>query len=370
VPGGVGGFGTPAPTIPGLAFPVAWPGHALPGQAQAQAQALGLAPPLGLLPPLPTQVSGLPVLAAQPLAPPANDGGWTAAVAEAAAALNQLGYGATAASTAPPAVAAPAGDPALASALASLGLTPGSLANIPGLESLANVPGLESLLGLPQAGVGSTGVGIVPSRSRVKGKGFPPKGGKGMPKGKPSLQDLPVLTSQEVQEPQVFVTAAGQKNEKKCRALLAHKDFNRMDDKDSEQRTAVHICILKKMPEDICLSILNRDDFTEVNAVDQFGYTILSLAASNGMVSVCKAVLEHPEFTQVNSKDKWGATALHWAAASNLGAVCSAILEHPAFVEAHVVAFSFKFENQTALQVAEERGCSDAEQAIKKALTG
>ncbi|CAJ1460808.1 unnamed protein product [Effrenium voratum] len=121
--------------------------------------------------------------------------------------------------------------------------------------------------------------------------------------------------------------------------------------------------------QDVCLGILNRDDFTEVNAVDQFGYTILSLAASNGMVNVCKAVLDHPEFTQVNSKDKWGATALHWAAASNLGSVCTAILEHPAFVEAHVVAFSFKFENQTALQVAEERGCGDAEQAIKKALS-
>ncbi|CAE7307466.1 pgk-1 [Symbiodinium necroappetens] len=367
-----------APTIPGLGFPVAWPG-ALPGQPLGLAQPGQLLPlptlPTALPTALPLQQASLPVAAAQPLAPPGNDGGWTAAVAEAAAALNQLGYGAAPAATAPAAAAAPAlaapgtagtGDPALASALASLGLTPGSLANIPGLESLANVPGLESLLGLgPQAAVGSTGVGIVPSRSRVKGKGFPPKGGKGMPKGKPSLQDLPVLTSQEVQEPQVFVTAAGQKNEKKCRALLAHKDFNRMDDKDSEQRTAVHICILKKMPEDICLSILNRDDFTEVNAVDQFGYTILSLAASNGMVSVCKAVLEHPEFTQVNSKDKWGATALHWAAASNLGAVCSAILEHPAFVEAHVVAFSFKFENQTALQVAEERGCSDAEQAPK-----
>lgn len=76
-----------------------------------------------------------------------------------------------------------------------------------------------------------------------------------MPKGKPSLQDLPVLTSQEVQEPQVFVTAAGQKNEKKCRALLAHKDFNRMDDKDSEQRTAVHICILKKMPEEFGVAV-------------------------------------------------------------------------------------------------------------------
>eukprot|EP00913_Durusdinium_trenchii_P033809 g31648.t1 len=130
--------------------------------------------------------------------------------------------------------------------------------------------------------------------------------------------------------------------------------------------------------QDICLSILNRDDFTEVNAIDQFGYTILSLAASNSMVGVCKAILDHPEFTQVNSKDWthldwffkiWGATALHWAAASNLGSVCTGILEHPAFVEAHVVAFSFKFENQTALQVAEERGCADAEQAIKKALS-
>ena len=62
---------------------------------------------------------------------------------------------------------------------------------------------------------------------------------------------------------------------------------------------------------------------------------------------------------------------------TTLGSVCTSILEHPAFVEAegvlknlavgglveadlpleaHVVAFSFKFENQTALQVAEEIG--------------
>ncbi|CAE8618525.1 unnamed protein product, partial [Polarella glacialis] len=86
------------------------------------------------------------------------------------------------------------------------------------------------------------------------------------------------------------------------------------------------------------------------------------------MVNVAKGILDHNEFSQVNVKDKWGATALHWAAASNLGSVCTGILEHPAFVEANVVAFSFKFENQTALQVAEERGCSDAEQAIKKIL--
>jgi len=352
----------------------------MPGMAmQAMPQPSMLQMPPSTMP-MPTNLPGLQQTA--PTAPtataPATDS-WAAV----AAALGQLGYAmpaAPAATAAPapvtaPAPAAPEADP-LASVLASLGLGNinlgalnnldlSSLSSIPGLESLASIPGLESLF-TPATGMGTVAPGIVPSRSRGKGKA--PKG-KSFGKGKPLTQDLPVLNSQEVQEPGVFVAAASQKDERKCRALLAHKDFNRMDDKDSEQRTAVHICILKKMPEDISLNILNRDDFTEVNAIDQFGYTILSLAASNGMIGVCKAVLDHPEFTQVNSKDKWGATALHWAAASNLGSVCTSILEHPAFVEAHVVAFSFKFENQTALQVAEERGCSDAEQAIKKALS-
>lgn len=324
---------------------------------------------------LPGHLPGHLPLQPAPALPTNDSQGWAAV----AAALGQLAPAAPA--PAPAAPAAPAAtDAALQAALTSLGLGNinlgalnlgnldlSSLSSIPGLESLAAIPGLESLFGPAGAPAGVAGVapGIVPSRSRGKGKAK----GKSFGKGKLLTQDLPVLNSQEVQEPGVFVAAASQKDERKCRALLAHKDFNRMDDKDSEQRTAVHICILKKMPEDICLNILNRDDFTEVNAIDQFGYTILSLAASNGMVAVCKAILDHPEFTQVNSKDKWGATALHWAAASNLGSVCSSILEHPAFVEAHVVAFSFKFENQTALQVAEERGCSDAEQAIKKALS-
>lgn len=371
--------------MPQQAMPQAMPQQAMPQampQGMPQAMAMQAMPPSMPMPTMPTNLPGLqPTAPTAPTAAPATDS-WAAV----AAALGQLGYAmpaAPAATAAPapvtaPAAAAPETDP-LASVLASLGLGNinlgalnnldlSSLSSIPGLESLASIPGLESLFpaGMGTVGTGTVAPGIVPSRSRGKGKA--PKG-KSFGKGKPLTQDLPVLNSQEVQEPGVFVAAASQKDERKCRALLAHKDFNRMDDKDSEQRTAVHICILKKMPEDISLNILNRDDFTEVNAIDQFGYTILSLAASNGMVGVCKAVLDHPEFTQVNSKDKWGATALHWAAASNLGSVCTSILEHPAFVEAHVVAFSFKFENQTALQVAEERGCADAEQAIKKALS-
>merc|ERR1712071_513300 len=123
------------------------------------------------------------------------------------------------------------------------------------------------------------------------------------------------------------------------------------------------------MGEDIGINIIGCDDFTEINAVDTFGYTALSFAASNGMVKICMAILEHPEFVQINVKDKFGSTALHWAASQNLGSVCTAILENSDFVEANTVAFHFKFENKTALVVAEERGCSDAEQAIKKFMS-
>ena len=131
--------------------------------------------------------------------------GWAAV----AAALGQLGYAmpaAPAATAAPapvtaPAAAAPETDP-LASVLASLGLGNinlgalnnldlSSLSSIPGLESLASIPGLESLFpatsGMGTVGtVGTVAPGIVPSRSRGKGKA--PKG-KSFGKGKPLTQD-------------------------------------------------------------------------------------------------------------------------------------------------------------------------------------
>eukprot|EP00435_Cladocopium_sp_Y103_P067287 s972_g29.t2 len=325
------------PTMPGMTqMPPAMPGMtpAMPSMAMAPSMAM---PTMGTLPPamapapgmamgamgampmatLPGLPGHLPALQAAPAPAPTNDS-WAAV-----AALGQL-----AAPAAPPATAGT--DAALQAALTSLGLGNinlgalnlgnldlSSLSSIPGLESLASIPGLESLFGSAPAVPAVPGMasvanpGIVPSRSRGKGKAAK---GKSFGKGKPLTQDSRRGSLQVQQE--------------------------------------IH------------------------GTLESFGYTILSLAASNGMVAVCKAILDHPEFTQVNSKDlaawpddKWGATALHWAAASNLGSVCTSILEHPAFVEAHVVAFSFKFENQTALQVAEERGCSDAEQAIKKALS-
>lgn len=83
-------------------------------------------------------------------------------------------------------------------ALSSLGLDLNSLSSIPGLESLASIPGLESALApaAPALPALQPSVGIVP-RSRGKGKVMS-KGSKPYGKGRP--MDLPVLTSQEVQE--------------------------------------------------------------------------------------------------------------------------------------------------------------------------
>ena len=76
-------------------------------------------------------------------------------------------------------------------ALSSLGLDLNSLSSIPGLESLATLPGIQSALA-----PAPIQPGIVP-RSRGKGKVMS-KGSKPYGKGRP--MDLPVLTSQEVQE--------------------------------------------------------------------------------------------------------------------------------------------------------------------------
>ena len=134
--------------------------------------------------------------------------GWAAV----AAALGQLAPAPAPAPAAP--AAPPAGtDAALQAALTSLGLGNinlgalnlgnldlSSLSSIPGLESLASIPGLESLFGPPGAPAGVAGVasvapGIVPSRSRGKGKAK----GKSFGKGKPLTQDSPgLMGTQEI----------------------------------------------------------------------------------------------------------------------------------------------------------------------------
>merc|ERR1712217_312322 len=107
-----------------------------------------------------------------------------------------------------------------------------------------------------------------------------------------------------------------------------------------------------------------------VNAVDTFGNTLLIFAASKGMAELCMAVLDREDFTGINAQDKWGGTALHWAADQDLDGVCEAMLSHPEFVEANRRAWSFAFEDKTALDVAQGRKCQKSAVVIRKHTKG
>lgn len=183
-----------------------------------------------------------------------------------------------------------------------------------------------------------------------------------------SSQPLPSLTAEDLANPQALLEAADQRNEPRCRALIAHAGFKHINQKSADGRTAPHVAMLRKLPEDVCLAILKHPDFDAVNAVDTFGYTLLILAASKGMSEVCTAVLECDRFTGINAQDKWGGTALHWAADQDLGDVCEKILSHPEFVEGNRRAWSFAFEDKTALDVAEHRNCRAAAEVIRRYL--
>ena len=170
--------------------------------------------------------------------------GFAAAVAAAAAALNQLGY------------AQPQPQDPLAAALASLGLGNVDLQSLGQSLQGLSIPGLDlASIGLESLANPSPTPGVVSRR----GKGYkgPPKGppkGKGGGKARIQAGALELesfcwaclsaricrfshrrkcrsglvlqgfASSHLQQEPGVFVNAATQRDERKCRALLAHKD--------------------------------------------------------------------------------------------------------------------------------------------------
>lgn len=99
--------------------------------------------------------------------------------------------------------------------------------------------------------------------------------------------------------------------------------------------------------------------------MDEFGNTLLMLAASKRHAELCHVLLKRKDLAIINNKDRWGATALHWAADQDLGDVCTAILAHSDFGEVGRRAFSFAFEDRTALDVARNRNCKSAIHAIE-----
>lgn len=245
--------------------------------------------------------------------------------------------------------------------------------------------GMPGGLGMPGFGMGMGMMGMAMPGMAMPMMGIPGMGMVGpmsatAPPRVSTLKDLykpsqrgsagppPFIRAADLSNPRALLEAADKADEQLCRALVTHSDFKFINEKSENGRTAVHMCVLKKLPEDLCLSILNHKDFKEVNAVDAFGNTLLICAASKGMTELCMAILARQDFTGVNVQDKWGATVLHWAADLNLGGVCEAVLSHPKFVEATRRAWSFAFEDKTALEVAVNRKCTAAAEVIRRHL--
>merc|ERR1711953_1511838 len=90
-----------------------------------------------------------------------------------------------------------------------------------------------------------------------------------------------------------------------------------------------HVAIAKQLPQ-VCLKILEREDFVYVNAKDQAQRTSLHLAAIYDLGEVAEAILEHGGFAEVNARDdSTGQTALLWAARSGSVRVAEALLMSP-----------------------------------------
>jgi len=307
-------------------------------------------------------------------APPAIPGLDPVTMAAITAALALPTAPAAPAAPAAPLPAVPGLDPGMAAALTAALSGPSdpafqqqlaAMSSVPGLEglNLAGIPGL--LPALTALGIGAPGGGFSDSR--------PPRNPPGVvgrrPKAKAvNTAPLPTLTPQDLDDPNALLEAADRREEMRCRALVQNPFFKHINQKMKEGRTALHVAMLRKLPEDLCLSIAKHKGFTEANAVDTFGYTLLILAASKGMAEVCNAILDRDDFAGVNAQDKWGATALHWAADQDLATVCDKLLSHPEFVEANRRAWSFAFEDKTALDVAVNRNCKAAAAVIRKHL--
>lgn len=237
------------------------------------------------------------------------------------------------------------------------------------LPALSNLPGLQGLdLGSLAGLANIPGLGPAPATAP---DARPPRNPPGVigrrPKAKAaSTVHVPNLRDEEVANPGALLEAADARDEGRCRALVQHPSFRHINEKLKDGRTALHVAMLRKLPEDLCLAIATHKDFNETNAVDTFGYTLLILAASKGMSQVCNAVLDRDDFVGVNAQDKWGATALHWAADQDLADVCEKMLSHPEFVEGNRRAWSFAFEDKTALDVALHRNCKAAADVIRR----
>jgi len=104
-----------------------------------------------------------------------------------------------------------------------------------------------------------------------------------------------------------------------CRLLLERKEFTGVNAKDFEEHTVLHRAVIGDHLS-VCQLLCNEDitvnKFSEADAADKSGSTALHLAAQrHGNVDIVRVVLAHQGFTAADFKDKGGRTALHFTAA-------------------------------------------------------
>merc|ERR1719188_2190810 len=65
-------------------------------------------------------------------------------------------------------------------------------------------------------------------------------------KGKGTCGPLPTLTGEDLANPQALLEAVDKRDEARCRAFIAHSDFQHINEKTPEGRTAPHVAMLRK----------------------------------------------------------------------------------------------------------------------------
>lgn len=108
-----------------------------------------------------------------------------------------------------------------------------------------------------------------------------------------------------------------------------------------------------------CIALI--EDGANVNAIGEFGFTMLQWAAINGNSQICTALIEHG--ANVNATDAWGSTALHEAAVKGHLDTCITLMTHGAN------PLSESSHGQTAVDMAISLGQESCVRAMRAWLS-
>eukprot|EP00747_Dinoflagellata_sp_TGD_P171831 gnl/TRDRNA2_/TRDRNA2_206802_c0_seq1.p1 gnl/TRDRNA2_/TRDRNA2_206802_c0~~gnl/TRDRNA2_/TRDRNA2_206802_c0_seq1.p1 ORF type:complete len:233 (-),score=21.89 gnl/TRDRNA2_/TRDRNA2_206802_c0_seq1:17-715(-) len=162
----------------------------------------------------------------------------------------------------------------------------------------------------------------------------------------------------EPRPPSLFASVAGKRWDE-CLIILSHTEVSGLNAKDTLGLTALHRAAFEGRA-DVCIALLRRPDFEEVNAKGGLdGWTALHYAAYAGQARICSVLLGHPSFLERDAQDNVGWTALHYAAHAGFADVCIALLADAHCLEAENI------DGDSALDLAVKAGHTEIADAIR-----